>query len=230
MRLFFFLLSISLAFSSVVSLGGPVRVDAVSGGAECSVCVDFMGQAINTLLNAILNGGLVPGCSALCALTGPLVLPCEALCLYVGYEEFVKVINMTDPDPIYICQELDACNHPAPGHFGNVTVDGLTVTPTSGSTGTDFTITFKFTVNEATSVGQVLVAVVPPDAEPFGAEQLTDGLAVGSYSVPFKFKATASEQEPFDAGTYGVEAAVCDGTCTSPPRHKYQKILATAQS
>jgi hypothetical protein len=190
-----------------------------------------MNQAINTLLNGILNGGLVPGCSALCALTGPLALPCEALCLYVGFDEFEKIINQTDPDPIFICQELDACSHPAPGAYGNVTIDSLTVSPTSGKSGAEFSITLKFTVHQATATGQVVLVVVPPDAEPFGTESLVaGGIAPGSYSMPLSFKATPSEQEPFDAGTYGVEAAICDGTCSSPPRHKYQKILATAQA
>merc|ERR1719239_1925200 len=72
----------------------------------CPLCVQFTGEALNTLLNLILNGGVVGGCGTLCQAlatkTGNQILGevCNVLCDIVGVEEFVKLIEKADLDQI----------------------------------------------------------------------------------------------------------------------------------
>ncbi len=62
---------------------------------------------------------------------------CELLCTYVGIEEFINLINSTDPDPIWVCQEMDACPIV---NGGSVTINIAQVSPSSGPQGTQFNI------------------------------------------------------------------------------------------
>eukprot|EP01111_Echinosteliopsis_oligospora_P010550 TRINITY_DN330_c0_g1_i1.p1 TRINITY_DN330_c0_g1~~TRINITY_DN330_c0_g1_i1.p1 ORF type:complete len:264 (+),score=54.15 TRINITY_DN330_c0_g1_i1:84-794(+) len=200
------------------------------GTTSCDLCVDFMGDATNELLNYILDGGVIGGCGDLC---GKLPkkdeqITCNLICDYVGIKEFVKVINSTDPDPIYYCEDLHMCEHT---ENGAVTINSIQVVPPSGPQGTTFQIQVAYTVINATSTGQVIVEIVPPEgdpSQPFGGSELSTGQQPGEYAVGFQVVASPTEDEDFAPGAYTVEFAVCAGDCTT--RHPYGGIYAVGQT
>ena len=65
-----------------------------------------MDNAIDTILQIILNGGVIGSCGALCSQLPDQIeqAACSLICDYVGIEAFIDLINYEDPDPIYICQ------------------------------------------------------------------------------------------------------------------------------
>jgi hypothetical protein len=86
---------LSHANPAVKGLRGP--------GQFCETCISFMVDAINILLNAILNGPLLGECADLCGYL-PLQIEaevCNALCDIVGLEAFIKIITLADIDPIW---------------------------------------------------------------------------------------------------------------------------------
>lgn len=75
-----------------------------------------------------------------------------------------QLLQESDPDPIYICEVAELCPHSTTA-AANVTQ--LSVSPTSGPQGTKFTISFTFRVTSTIATGQLVVVVVPPDAQSF---------------------------------------------------------------
>jgi len=193
----------------------------------CPYCVGFMNDAIDELLNAILNGGVIGGCGTLCGyLTNPILSAgCNLLCDYVGIQAFIDAINVTDPDPIYACQESDLC---PVVNGGMVKVMEMNVDPTKGATGTTFNVTFAYKVTAATGPGLLAINIFPPDALGFGGSDFTEGQAIGEYEITWSVSTQPSEDEPFDAGVYIVQALVCEGDCTTD--HPYGGVYAQGNS
>jgi len=193
----------------------------------CPYCVTFMNDAIDELLNAILNGGVIGGCGTLCSYLSNQIeqAACNLLCDYVGIQAFIEAINVTDPDPIYACQETDLC---PVVNGGAVKILEASVVPKQGPTGSNFNITFEYQVTSPTGPGLVAVTIVPPDAFPFGEAEFTEGQAVGGYELVFELSTQPSEDEPFDAGSYIVQLAVCEGDCTTD--HPYGGVYAQTQT
>eukprot|EP00913_Durusdinium_trenchii_P025895 g24300.t1 len=77
----------------------------------CSPCVQLGSQGINTLLNYLLNAGVVSSCSKLCSnLTNKAEqTACNLACDLVGIKAFMAALNHTDLDPIYFCEMITAC-------------------------------------------------------------------------------------------------------------------------
>jgi len=191
----------------------------------CSFCFDFMNEAVDELEQAIVNGGVIGGCADVCSLLiNPILIgACTLVCDYVGIDVFIDAINVTDPDPIYICQDIDLC---PVVNGGAVTVNGASVDPPSGPQGTTFTFELDYTVTAPTGPGLQVVNVFPPDAEPFGNADFSEGQPVGKYSLQVSLQASPSEQEPFDAGEYIVEMGICEGDCSTV--HPYGGVYAAA--
>ncbi len=76
--------------------------------------------------------------------------------------------------------------------------------------------------------GELVVVIVPPDAESFGSGSTIFTQAPGQYGGQLQFTATPSEQEPFDPGQYQVVGAVCEGTCGS--NHPWSSTLTEKQT
>jgi len=190
-------------------------------GEYCATCVDFMVQAINELLNIILNGGVLGSCSALCALLPNDVEAevCDVLCTIAGIEAFIKLINVTDPDPLWICMELDQTCPINDNAKANIT--SLVVKPPSAPAGSNFTIEMIWKVTNTIGTGEVEFVVIPPDAMPFGDGGLIVWQTPGIYGGELDFSAEASENEPFNAGTYYVQGALCEGSCGSIHDHSF---------
>eukprot|EP01133_Synstelium_polycarpum_P008144 gene8144-9559_t len=191
----------------------------------CPTCIDFMGDSLQELIDIIMNGGVMGSCSDLCGkLPGSAEqVVCDLLCAYVGIEEFIKIINAADPDPIYMCELISVC--PIRDN-GAANVTNVQISPTSGPQGTQFDITVTFQVTAELGTGQIAINVIDPIGESFGGANVLVNTAVGQYNTQFQFTATPSEQEPFQPGNYEVQAAICEGTCGSiHPHAKIYNIL-----
>jgi len=191
----------------------------------CPLCVTFISNSINDLIQIILNAGVLGSCSELCGLLPNQIEAtiCNLLCDYVGIEAFIDLINDADPDPIWICEEIDVCpvNDNA---AANIT--SWTIQPSTGRRGTTFQLSLDYTVTDAIGTGEIALLIVDPEGNGLGDGQLVDSQNPGQYSVTFSLKATPSEQESFPPGVYQTEVAICEGTCGST--HSNSFTLATA--
>jgi len=193
----------------------------------CSFCVSFVGQSIDELLQVIVNGGVLGGCSDLCGYLPNEIEAgaCNLICDYVGIEAFVDALNVTDPDPIYVCQSVDFC---AEVNNGSAKVVVAQVNPKSGATGSTFNIQMEYQVTSPTGPGYLVVEILCPDGATLSGETFNDAQAVGSYGVQWQIQAQPSEQESFGAGVYQVQVAVCEGDCTTS--HPYGGVYAVGQT
>jgi len=160
-------------------------VTKVHAGSWCSSCVSFISQAIDQLLNIILNGGVIGSCAQLCGYLDNSLEEqvCNVLCDIVGIEAFIKLLSAADPDPIYICEELDQLCPINDKASANIT--SLAVSPASGPAGTTFSISALYTVKNPIGTGQFVLACLPPngDGDPFGDANLLVEVPAGTYSV-----------------------------------------------
>jgi len=186
-----------------------------------------MDQAINNLLNIIVNINIIGGCGDVCSL-----LPnqyeqviCDLLCDYVGIEEFINAINYEDPDPIYICQYLNFC---PVVHGGKVNITYANVSPKKGESGSSFSLSMKYKVIKPTSTGSYNVLVVPSDGFPVGGGQFTEGQAVGEYSASWTLRTQQTEYDPWGPGLVKVIFYVCSGDCTNS--HPWGGVYAEAKT
>jgi len=226
---FFLLISSTFAVSlTKPSIAKKVPVGTVKGPRIdlCPTCVNLFSNAIDELLNIILNGGVIGSCGALCQQLPEQyeAVACDLICDYIGIEEFINLVEYEDPDPIYLCQIVDLC---PVVNGGAVNITSLYVDPPSGPQGTFFNITMVYTVLSPTGPGLLAVTIVPPGADfPFGGEDFQEGQPKGSYPVGWQLQATPSENESFGPGVYQVQAAVCAGDCTTS--HPYGGVYAQA--
>jgi len=214
-------------------------VDASRVGLDkCKTCIDFAGQALNQLLNIILQGGVVGGCGALCnalaSKTSPAIgTVCNLLCDIVGVEEFIKIIQKADLDPIYYCELIPACPIKDDGD-AQLTV--FTVSPKSGPQG-EFDIDFTYTSTNGTGTGELSLEVETVDGIPLGQSFLHEMAPAGTYNGDFKLKAQPDPNcdpsqgpcEEWLPGDYTVKLAICNGECGSKHPHSaiYDESTAT---
>lgn len=189
----------------ITHLNGTAVAPAPRSKFECTVCLNFMQDSLQNLIEIIANVGIGGGCAKVCGYlpSHAAAAICDLICEIKGIEEFEKLLNEEDPDPIYICEKVDLCPHSTTA-AANVT--SLAVSPQSGPQGTQFAINFVFQVTNTIATGELAVVVVPPQASSFGGSNLIYELAPGSYSGSMTFEATPNEQEPFNPGSYQVRA------------------------
>jgi len=234
MRTQFFSVAVILLLCLSASYASPLKkatISKLSGGPRspsidlCPTCVALFDNAINDILNVILNGGVIGSCGALCQqLDNQIVsVACDLICDYVGITEFINLVEEEDPDPIFLCQEVDLCPIV---EGGQVNITSATVSPKQGPQGTTFTITMVYNVVSATGPGLVVVNIVPPADMPFGDEEFEEGQSKGAYKTQWQLQANPSEGESFSPGVYQVQVAVCAGDCTTA--HAYGGVYAQA--
>lgn len=86
----------------------PVRLDL------CPTCLNVADESINILLNLILDTGIIGSCQTLCTAlaqkTSEIVgVICTIVCDGVGIDEFIKMLENSDIDPIYYCELAKFC-------------------------------------------------------------------------------------------------------------------------
>jgi len=192
---------------------------------ECPTCINFMIQSLDTLVDAIANGGVIGGCEKLCGFLPKEVefAVCSAICIFAGVEELVRVLNTTDPDPIYVCEEINIC--PISDNSA-ASIDSVIVEPSSGPLRTTFWINMTFTVINATGTGVLMMWAVPPNT-PFDDGLGEEGYMIetppGTYRADFEIP-TSDGNEDWVFGTYNCSVWLCEGYCDSI--HKHQYIMA----
>ncbi|KAK5576884.1 hypothetical protein RB653_001821 [Dictyostelium firmibasis] len=199
-------------------------VNAAVSFDSCGVCVDFVDNSLNDLLNIILNSGVLGTCNALCSkVPGGQIVDtiCNLACDAVGVDEFVKLISDVDPDPIYICEECKVCKT---NNNAAATLELVQINPVNGTVGGTFTISIAYTVTNTIATGQLAFNIIDPTGNGFGDAVLLVQQTPEQYTQQFQFQATPSEQEAFPNGLYTLQAAVCEGSCGSP--HPYTYTLA----
>jgi len=193
------------------------------GQVECEVCINFMNQAVSALIQIIAQGGIGGGCSAVCGELPEswMAQICFLLCEFEGIEYFNELLQDADPDPIWLCMELDAC--PSSDNSTGV-VKRIAIQPKAAPQGSTFKITFTYQLNSVTGTGQQLIAVVPPpgpEAEPFGWEGTIISQEPGIYTLEASFEAQPTQENPFTPGLYQVYCEVCEGSCGDTHKDTY---------
>jgi hypothetical protein len=81
----------------------------------CPTCINIADRSINVLLELILDTGILGSCSALCQVLGEktgsaiIATVCDFVCDAVGIDEFIKLIDKADLDPIWYCEIAKMC-------------------------------------------------------------------------------------------------------------------------
>eukprot|EP01116_Phalansterium_solitarium_P003759 TRINITY_DN14580_c0_g1_i1.p1 TRINITY_DN14580_c0_g1~~TRINITY_DN14580_c0_g1_i1.p1 ORF type:complete len:257 (+),score=103.52 TRINITY_DN14580_c0_g1_i1:140-910(+) len=205
---------------------GPKAIAPTAKPTDCPSCINLMIQFLDTFFDAIGNGGIIGGCEQLCGYV-PLESEwavCSAICMYVGIEEMVKFINVTDPDPVYMCEAINICpvSDTAAARINSVVVD-----PTTGPLGTTFYINMSFSIINETGTGYMQMWAVPPKTpydDGLGEEAFLIEVPPGDYKVSFSLP-TSDTQVDWLLGTYNCSVWLCEGYCDSI--HKHQYVLAT---
>eukprot|EP01116_Phalansterium_solitarium_P021107 TRINITY_DN6450_c0_g1_i1.p2 TRINITY_DN6450_c0_g1~~TRINITY_DN6450_c0_g1_i1.p2 ORF type:complete len:253 (-),score=95.12 TRINITY_DN6450_c0_g1_i1:89-847(-) len=199
--------------------------------AKCPQCINLMIGALDAFVNAIGNGGILGGCSQLCGYV-PLqseYYVCQALCDAVGIEELIRVLNSTDPDPIYACEEIKVCpiSDTAAAKITDVVVD-----PITAPFGATFWVNMSFTILNTTGTAIVQIWTIPPHSD--GKSDISEtGFLVetppGDYRVSFEY-ATKGDSSQFWPGVYNSTLFLCEGYCASAGIHKHQYMLDQRQN
>jgi hypothetical protein len=216
------ILSVLLLAMLALAQAGSIRVVSTQTKPRfelCSICVSFMDQALSQLMNIIANGGVIGGCADVCAfLVNPVeVGVCNLVCDAFGIEEFVKLVEMVDPEPIFICEEVKMCsvNDNARGN-----ISSIVAAPKSSPVGSTVTINVVYTVVNTIGTGQIVLEIIPPQGDILEADNLLVNAAPGQYSFTAQLD-TSSQDTPFVPGTYQIVAGLCEGQCGSSHAHSY---------
>jgi len=179
-------------------------------------------QGLDILVDAIANGGVIADCEKLCG-----YLPkesefvvCAGICIYVGVEVLVRALNVTDPDPIFACEEIGICpiSDTAAGQFTSVVV-----APPVGPLGTTFWINTTFQIINQTGTGFLQMWCVPPGtpfADGLGEDGYLIDLVPGFYAANFQLP-TSDKQVNWPLGLYNSSVWLCEGYCASIHKHQY---------
>jgi hypothetical protein len=205
----------------------------------CKTCIDFADQALDQLINIILNVGVLGSCGDLCSILAKttdkpwLGAVCDILCDIAGIEEFINLIEKADIDPIWYCEMLKTC--PVNDH-GDANITSFTVSPPSVKRGSTFVLALKYTSLNGTGTGEMFVEIKTVDGIPIEAGFLMESQKPGNYQENLQVKAAPdpdcdpSQQpcEQWEPGTYDVKIALCNGECGS--KHPHSKIYSEAQA
>eukprot|EP00698_Gefionella_okellyi_P003031 TRINITY_DN12852_c0_g1_i1.p1 TRINITY_DN12852_c0_g1~~TRINITY_DN12852_c0_g1_i1.p1 ORF type:complete len:246 (-),score=42.62 TRINITY_DN12852_c0_g1_i1:37-774(-) len=199
----------------------------VRAGELCEVCINAMLIEINELLNIIANEGILGDCGALCGKL-PKNLEadvCDVLCDAVGLDLFIRYLERSDIDPIYMCELIDMCKI-VDCQGTCLTIDSFQTTPPSGKFGTTFNSIAYFSVDQQTGTGMTRLDLYLPDGEVSQDDQLEVGFKPGNYSLDVQIP--ADESQGFMAGQYTVQLWFCEGECGS--HHPHSKVYDVRNS
>lgn len=183
----------------------------------CPVCIQVADETLNFLLNAVLNLGIVGSCQILCTYVGESYgklaeAVCTLLCDGVGIDEFIKIIEKADLDPIYYCELLKACPI---FDQGDATITSFTVNPNKGPQGT-FMIDARWESINGTGTGELYIGIKTVDGVPIEDGFLMEPQKPGKYTTQIKLNAvpdpdcdpTAGECENWLPGIYKAEIGI----------------------
>eukprot|EP00437_Effrenium_voratum_P038994 CAMPEP_0181482320 /NCGR_PEP_ID=MMETSP1110-20121109/44785_1 /TAXON_ID=174948 /ORGANISM="Symbiodinium sp., Strain CCMP421" /LENGTH=223 /DNA_ID=CAMNT_0023607877 /DNA_START=35 /DNA_END=703 /DNA_ORIENTATION=- len=212
------------------------RAHTKSNVELCGFCVQTMGQLINTLLQVILNGGVLGSCNALCQYAAPFgqiaMMACNLLCDYVGIEAFISLIKKADLNPIWMCEELRLCEiKDCPEGKECVAFTGSPgVQPPTPQLQAPFAFYTQYTVNQEVGAGEILFFLhTAPGSQPPVVEggNLVDKYPVGVYNMKVNIELKDNNQGDFPVifrpGVYSMHTYLCNGQCGS--HHAHTQLL-----
>eukprot|EP01088_Endostelium_zonatum_P006331 TRINITY_DN18445_c0_g1_i1.p1 TRINITY_DN18445_c0_g1~~TRINITY_DN18445_c0_g1_i1.p1 ORF type:complete len:266 (-),score=58.57 TRINITY_DN18445_c0_g1_i1:44-841(-) len=211
----------------VLALGLVNDTGVGQDGYYCRTCYQYISENLVKLELAI-GGGIMDSCKQLCLnLNGTLEQQiCTLTCIYIGLQGFIKLLNETDPDPLYICSLAEFCpvTDDARANITNVTITPHSTAP-QGST---FRIFCDYRVNRTIASGEAYIGVYPPAGagQAVGDAFLLVEQKPGPYVIGFTFEATPNNYDTFVPGIYLVACVVCEGKCGSPHPHSYTLSVA----
>jgi hypothetical protein len=150
----------------------------------CPQCIDSFDDLIDIVLNIILQYGVLDSCGTLCNLvvekTGSEVLGfiCTFGCAVLGIEEFVKLIENADIDPIYYCEEIKLCPI---NDNGDAKFKSFIILPARAPMGTKFALDFVYVSNNGTGTGEIILTIKTVDKIPLSAAFLLEAQQPGTY-------------------------------------------------
>ena len=186
-----------------------------NGISFCGACIDFADQALDILLNYILQVGVVGSCGEICAyaekVTGNKLVGvvCNVLCDAAGIDEFIKIIDKADLDPIYYCELAHACKI---FDQGDANITSFRVSPNRGPQGT-FVITADWNTNNGTGTGEIYLGIKTVDGIPVETSFLMEPQKPGKYTTQVQLNAVPDPEcdpsqgpcEEWLAGRYDVQ-------------------------
>eukprot|EP00930_Biecheleria_cincta_P075804 TRINITY_DN63000_c0_g1_i1.p1 TRINITY_DN63000_c0_g1~~TRINITY_DN63000_c0_g1_i1.p1 ORF type:complete len:348 (+),score=46.98 TRINITY_DN63000_c0_g1_i1:119-1162(+) len=194
----------------------------------CSPCVSLGEQALQILLNYVLNAGVVGSCSKLCSNleSKGAQTACNVMCDLVGIKEFVKALKHADLDPIYFCEMVHACSA-APDNAAMELVS-VAAEPQTIAKGDTVQLLVQLNVSNASGVGEFGLAVTGPVSQPVTQRFLLPaGIASGQQGLGVK--PTVQDDDSGDPpvvwqpGMYSFTFEVCQGECRS--KHPHSKVF-----
>jgi len=207
----------------------PVDIKTVAESEKanyplCGVCVQFAVAGLNYLLNAILNAGVIGGCSELCAyVPGKMEEKvCNVLCDAAGLAGFIEAIKKADLDFIYMCELVDKTGvnicpiQDCPKDTPDCLVPGeLAVSPAKIKAGDALTAVLPIHATAATGTSMVRLNLCN-EGHCNADDQLQVGWPAGDYSVQLNLNTTGMMP-----GAYVFSIDICEGTCNSDKPHSH---------
>jgi hypothetical protein len=223
------------------------QVHNVENDEMCELCVNFAVQGLNLVANAILNDGVIQGCSAICSAAFPSAKlereACDLLCDAVGVAGFIEAIEHSDLDFIYFCELIDktglnvcpiqdcpsgnpTCAHVAPT---------LEVTPDRGPQDTQFVFSANVNVTAPTGTGMIRVEYKSANFQG-SSDILYMGFPnVGVFNTQVTLDSSTGGPDdnggdtgPWPQGSYSAQMTVCMGSCPANGDHPHQANFGTA--
>ncbi|CAF0781842.1 unnamed protein product [Didymodactylos carnosus] len=191
----------------------------------CLTCINEAVEAINVLLNLILDEGIVSSCDDLCGALAnrtskAIGVVCDLVCDAFGIDEFIKLIIKVDIDPIWYCEIAKMCPI---NDQGDAKFTDFKIAPNTGKRGTTFVIDCSFTSKNGTGTSMLRIEFVDPEKQVSGNDFLIEAKKPGTYTEKIGIKS-----EGFAVGTYNLTAQICNGECGS--QHPHSAIYDTGNS
>lgn len=101
--------------TSPIELVPSLAVSKSNGLDWCPQCINTFDDLLQLVLDAILQYGVLNSCGDLCNIVADksgselLGFLCMFGCSVLGVEEFAKIMQKADIDPIYYCEEIKLC-------------------------------------------------------------------------------------------------------------------------
>ncbi|CAF3349365.1 unnamed protein product [Rotaria socialis] len=204
----------------------------------CPMCINEAVAAINVILNAILDEGILADCNKLCSIVANksssfIGTMCDLACDALGIDEFIHFIIAADPDPIWYCEIARLCPI---NDNGDAKFVKFSVLPSTGPQGTTFVIDCSFKSLNGTGTSMLRLDITDPTNETDSNDFLIEAKKPGTYSEKIGLKTlTALNCDPtkricdsFLVGTYNVTAQFCNGECDSHHPHSGNYDLGKA--
>ncbi|CAF0780001.1 unnamed protein product [Adineta ricciae] len=204
----------------------------------CPQCINSFDELVQIVLDIILQYGVVDTCGHLCDLveqktgSGLLGFICTMGCDFLGLEEFVKLMEKADIDPIYYCEVMKICPI---NDNGDAKFKSFAVLPPRAQTESKIALDMVYVSKNGTGTGEMIIMIQTVDKIPLSAGLLLEAQKPGTYGERIVIDTTPDpdcdptqgECEQWLEGTYNITVLLCNGQCGS--HHPHTALYDTAR-